>query len=803
MALFDFSDPTTMSLLGMLQGLGQASAPSRLPVTNGMVWGALGGGALNAAKEQNTYRLGQSQADLYGAQATEAKRKADVLKTLPDMLTALLTPSTSVATAPPEPLASVMSGTSPGNVAPAASLAPASPGSSSSLGGNWEVRNNNFAGMRIPGSAVGPEAGGFQTFATPEAGIGAISKQLDRYAAGGVTTAMNPSGAPLTTLRGIVTTWAPPNENNTALLIDRAVKNTGFPADQPLNLSDPETKAKVVEAMIRGEQANQLPVSRDVIRKVVGAPIQLAQAAPTTMTDAVPTLTFGGGGLLAGPADAGQPSAPAIAGQGSPITRQQLSGGPPMPAPAPPVALAPQTTQAPPFPATPSPSVSIPGAPLGMPMAGLQAPRAIDPLALARAGIVAQLGGLADILKPLEAYAQPVSGWYRGRDGKLYPETPNTPQYKGQIAGVERAAQEGAAYPFSAALENLKANNTISNELAKNGMQIGPTGQIQPIPGFADVTKTNAAATASGTGEGGLPSKVAESMLTPKPMRPGETLIMPNTGQIIGAAPELRTVIDPVTKREQYTWVTPPVTGVPPGAPAAPLAPALAPGIAKLGPEEEAALRGQGEGRVKAEQAQRQKVIDEADAAQQTLATLSNMHSELGDFTQGPFAAPTQAIARYLRLIDPSWDKQVASYEDFTKNAGTITRQAVREVSGRAAVQEYQMIQNTLPSQDMSPVGVGRVMNELTGLSDYKVVKAQAQAAWEAAHGGPGNVTGFEADFQKKVTPYAFIIARMFPDDRKEMFAKLQASEPGRQQLAKIQTQLQYLKVTGLDQVMH
>ena len=50
-SLFDYSDPQTMALLGALQGLGQASAPSRLPVTGGMVFGNLAGGLMSGAEQ--------------------------------------------------------------------------------------------------------------------------------------------------------------------------------------------------------------------------------------------------------------------------------------------------------------------------------------------------------------------------------------------------------------------------------------------------------------------------------------------------------------------------------------------------------------------------------------------------------------------------------------------------------------------------------------------------------------------------------------------------------------------------------
>src|SRR6185312_732883 len=149
--------------------------------------------------------------------------------------------------------------------------APPPPSAPAETGGNpVEVKSNNFAGMRIPGatSAGGPASNpsGWAHFATPEDGLKGISYQLDRYAQGKTT------GKPITTLRGIVSTWAPPSENDTGGLIARAVKVTGFGPDQPLDVSDPKVKAKLIEAMIRGEQGGKLPVSTDLIVKVAGAP---------------------------------------------------------------------------------------------------------------------------------------------------------------------------------------------------------------------------------------------------------------------------------------------------------------------------------------------------------------------------------------------------------------------------------------------------------------------------------------------------------------------------------------------------
>jgi hypothetical protein len=126
---------------------------------------------------------------------------------------------------------------------------------------NREVRDNNFAGMRIPGVNAGPEANGFQKFDTPQQGISAIGHQLDLYQ----------DRDKLNTLSGIISKWAPPNENDTSLLIKRAAEWTGLDPSKPLDIHDPATRAKVITAMIRNEQGGNLPVDPSLIAQVTGA----------------------------------------------------------------------------------------------------------------------------------------------------------------------------------------------------------------------------------------------------------------------------------------------------------------------------------------------------------------------------------------------------------------------------------------------------------------------------------------------------------------------------------------------------
>jgi hypothetical protein len=121
-----------------------------------------------------------------------------------------------------------------------------------------EVSINNFGGIRRPGVNAGPIGGGFQSFATPAAGIVATAALLQRY--------QDQHG--LNTLRGIISRWAPPSENDTASLISRATAMTGFGADQPLNLHDASTLSGVTEAMIRGEVGTGGP-SHDLIDQAI------------------------------------------------------------------------------------------------------------------------------------------------------------------------------------------------------------------------------------------------------------------------------------------------------------------------------------------------------------------------------------------------------------------------------------------------------------------------------------------------------------------------------------------------------
>jgi len=165
------------------------------------------------------------------------------------------------------------------------------PGGPAGLG----TPSNNLGGMRAPGPPKTAAEGGFQSFPTPEAGIQAIAQNLTRYSAGGVVTATNPTGAPLNTVRGIVSTWAPASENNTAALIDKAVQHTGFGPDQVLDLSKRDVMTKMVEAVVLNEQGKLTSDHKSLITRALALKPEDV-AAPTV--SAVPSVTDGSGGSM-------------------------------------------------------------------------------------------------------------------------------------------------------------------------------------------------------------------------------------------------------------------------------------------------------------------------------------------------------------------------------------------------------------------------------------------------------------------------------------------------------------------------
>lgn len=91
--------------------------------------------------------------------------------------------------------------------------------------GSLAYRNNNPGNLVYAGQAgASPGAGGFASFSSYDAGYQAMLNQISLDASRGTDA----SGNPTTTVAELLTSWAPPSENNTAAYISNVAASTGF-----------------------------------------------------------------------------------------------------------------------------------------------------------------------------------------------------------------------------------------------------------------------------------------------------------------------------------------------------------------------------------------------------------------------------------------------------------------------------------------------------------------------------------------------------------------------------------------------
>ncbi|MET3654093.1 hypothetical protein [Dyella japonica] len=123
------------------------------------------------------------------------------------------------------------------------------------------LRQNNPGNLR-----TGP-GGTFGSYATPQDGLNALSNQLSLYFTGQSAAAGHKK---LQTVRDIVSTYAPSNENNTSAYIADVAGRLGVSPDAQLNLNDVATKAKLMQAITLHEQGRN-PYSDAMYQQAAGA----------------------------------------------------------------------------------------------------------------------------------------------------------------------------------------------------------------------------------------------------------------------------------------------------------------------------------------------------------------------------------------------------------------------------------------------------------------------------------------------------------------------------------------------------
>lgn len=103
------------------------------------------------------------------------------------------------------------------------------------------VRNQNPGNMRPVGSSTG-----FQTFSSPQEGLEAMRRDLMAK----ITGKSKAMGGKEPTLSNVISTWAPPSENDTKSYIDFVAKKTGLSPDAVLTEADLDS---LIPAMIEKE----------------------------------------------------------------------------------------------------------------------------------------------------------------------------------------------------------------------------------------------------------------------------------------------------------------------------------------------------------------------------------------------------------------------------------------------------------------------------------------------------------------------------------------------------------------------
>lgn len=128
------------------------------------------------------------------------------------------------------------------------------------------IRNNNPGNIRRAKSAV-PWMGlsvdqhdkEFLQFIDAKYGIRAMYKILLTYRKLHM----------LDTIEGIISRWAPPNENDTEAYVKSVCEDTGFTRDEELNIFDRKVAIKLLRAIIRHENSNEMPYSDEILNKAM------------------------------------------------------------------------------------------------------------------------------------------------------------------------------------------------------------------------------------------------------------------------------------------------------------------------------------------------------------------------------------------------------------------------------------------------------------------------------------------------------------------------------------------------------
>lgn len=131
------------------------------------------------------------------------------------------------------------------------------------------IRNNNPLNLSyLPGQGAVRSDGRFGVYRSMDEGVAASERQLLRYQDRG-----------LNSVRQMISTWAPPNENDTASYIAQVSKAAGVDPDAPVNMRDPRIASAIIQAMAKRENGKAIdPAAAD---RGVRSALGLGDAPPS------------------------------------------------------------------------------------------------------------------------------------------------------------------------------------------------------------------------------------------------------------------------------------------------------------------------------------------------------------------------------------------------------------------------------------------------------------------------------------------------------------------------------------------
>lgn len=158
------------------------------------------------------------------------------------------------------------------------------------------VRNNNPLNLTtLPQGQWDGQTGAdgrFAVFASPEAGMAAADKNLQAYA----------TQHGINTVQGIVNRWAPKGDgaNDPQAYAETVAKDIGVKPDQPLDLTNPQTRAMVLHSMAKVERGG--PSNATPAASPGAAPAGARLVAQGPVAEAAKAMSESAGGGLTGDA---------------------------------------------------------------------------------------------------------------------------------------------------------------------------------------------------------------------------------------------------------------------------------------------------------------------------------------------------------------------------------------------------------------------------------------------------------------------------------------------------------------------